>query len=57
MLASTAHTIITGWDVVCALLAVLVAFILAKVEPRFPWFAALTLFGVGLTLFTLCVRF
>lgn len=57
MLASTAHTLITGWDVAFALLAVLVAFALVKVEPRFPWFAALTLFGVALTLFTLCVKF
>lgn len=49
------HTTITGWDVFFALLVVLIAFVLEKVAPTFPWMLAAALFGVALLVFVLTV--
>lgn len=55
MLAVT--TSITGWSILWAVVVALGAWLLTKLVAEVPWFPLLTLFGVALLTFALCVRF
>lgn len=50
------HTSMTGWDVVVALLVVLVVYLLTRIAPEVAWVALATLFGVALLVFALTVQ-
>lgn len=56
MLANV-HTILTGWDVVVALLVLLVGIALERLIPPHPWVLWLTLVAVVLFGCALTVRF
>lgn len=54
---ASVHTAIAGWDIVCALLVLLVAIILERViVPTLPWVAWVTCFGVFMFGFAICVN-
>ena len=57
MLASTTHTILNGWGVVCGVAAALVAIVMDKLVPQIPWLGLLTLFAVVLFGVALTVHF
>lgn len=50
------HTVLTGYDVVVALLVVLAVLVLARLLPEIPWVAGTTLFLVGLFGLALTVK-
>lgn len=54
---ASVHTAVTGWDVLWALVVVVVVWLLSRVITEVPWWRAVTLFAAALLVFALLFTF